>query len=154
MTVDDRLSDEMFAHLIRIAPLVAIDVVVRNSEDKVLLVLRRHEPAKNYYFVPGGRILKNETLRSAFRRILKEEIGYESELEVARLIGAFDHIYPNNRFEQSGYGTHYVVVAYELLFNEAVKITLDASHSDYRWVGEEMLEKMPNVHPFVKAYFK
>jgi colanic acid biosynthesis protein WcaH len=154
MTVDDRLSDEVFAQLIRVAPLVAIDIVLRDSEDKVLLLLRRDEPAKDYYFVPGGRILKNETLRSAFRRILKQEIGCESELEAAHLIGPFDHIYPNNKFEQSGYGTHYVVVAYELPFDEAIKITLDATHGDYQWVGEEALKEMPNVHPFVKAYFK
>ena len=110
MSADGKLADELFAQLVRIAPLVAIDVVVRDNNARVLVARRNDEPARNYYFVPGGRILKNETLRHAFERILKSEIGYDAEFEAARLIGAYDHIYPNNRFGHAGYGTHYVIL--------------------------------------------
>jgi colanic acid biosynthesis protein WcaH len=154
METHGKLDDELFAKLIQIAPLVAIDIVVRDSEGKVLLARRRDEPAKNSYFVPGGRIWKNETLRSAFERILKSEIGYDAKLDSARLIGAYDHIYPNNRFGQSGYGTHYVVLAYELVLQGNISIDLDANHASYQWLDEASLMRMPDVHPFVKAYFQ
>ena len=53
--------------VIRLAPLIAIDLVIRNARDEVLLGLRKNEPAKGCYFVPGGMILKNERLADASR---------------------------------------------------------------------------------------
>ena len=60
------LSDDDFAHIVRYAPLVSIDLIVRDLEENVLLGLRANEPAKNTYFVPGGVIRKNETIQEAF----------------------------------------------------------------------------------------
>jgi hypothetical protein len=52
------LSADDFAHIIRYAPLVSIDLIIRDLEGKVLLGLRTNEPAKHTYFLPGGVILK------------------------------------------------------------------------------------------------
>lgn len=60
----------------RLTPLVAIDLIVR-SEEKVLLGRRTNEPAKGFFFVPGGRIFKGETARTAFQRITLAELGFE-----------------------------------------------------------------------------
>jgi len=43
---------------------------------RVLLCLRNNEPARNWYFVPGGMILKNKRLADAFSRLLKTETNY------------------------------------------------------------------------------
>jgi 8-oxo-dGTP pyrophosphatase MutT (NUDIX family) len=67
------LSEEEFGRIVRCAPLVSIDIIIRDPERKVLLGLRNHEPAKGYYFVPGGRIRKGELLKEAFSRILAAE---------------------------------------------------------------------------------
>jgi len=61
--------------IVRLAPLVAIDLIIRNARDEVLLGLRSNEPAKGFYFVPGGMIRKGERLREAFARVLKDETG-------------------------------------------------------------------------------
>ena len=100
--------------VIRLAPLIAIDFVIRNARDDVLLGLRNNEPAKDWYFVPGGMVLKNERLTDAFARLLKTETNYTRRIEDAQLLGAFEHFYKNNRFGNSDYGTHYVVLGYEL----------------------------------------
>src|SRR5262249_19183063 len=99
--------------VIRLAPLISIDLIIRNARDEVLLGLRRNEPAKGGYFVPGGMILKNERLAEAFARLLKTETDHAASLDDARLIGVFEHFYDNNRSGNCGYGTHYVVLGYE-----------------------------------------
>jgi hypothetical protein len=48
------LSHAELDTVIRLAPLVAMDLIIRNGHDEVLLGLRRNEPAKGCYFVPGG----------------------------------------------------------------------------------------------------
>ena len=100
--------------VIRLAPLIAIDLIIRSARDDVLLGLRKNEPAKGCYFVPGGMILKNERLADAFARLAKTETDHAASFDDARLIGVFEHFYDNNRSGNGGYGTHYVVLGYEL----------------------------------------
>src|ERR1043166_3321169 len=106
-----------FATILRLTPLVAIDLIVHSPEGRILVGRRTNEPAKNFLFVPGSRISKNETRASAFRRITREELGVELRIEEARFLGVYDHIYSANRFEKDGFGTHYVTLAYEISSN-------------------------------------
>jgi hypothetical protein len=53
-----KLTDDEFAKVIRLAPVVSIDLIIRDSESNVLVALRSNEPAKGVYFVPGGCIRK------------------------------------------------------------------------------------------------
>ena len=65
------LDKDTFSTVIENAPLISIDLVVKNSEDKILLGQRVNKPAKNSWFVPGGRIYKDESIEQAFQRITK-----------------------------------------------------------------------------------
>jgi colanic acid biosynthesis protein WcaH len=89
------LSDETFKSVIQHTPLISIDLIVRNEQDEVLLGKRVNAPAKDYWFVPGGRVRKNETLDDAFIRLVKEELGIESGMTRAdaKFIGVFEHFY-------------------------------------------------------------
>jgi len=147
------LSHDDLRQVVRLAPLVAIDLIIRNPRNEVLLGMRNNEPAKGWYFVPGGMILKNEPLRDAFTRILKSETGLTAAIENARLLGAYEHFYANNRFGDAGYGTHYVVLGYELKTADSAAIKRDDQHSELRWWGEPDLLTSPNVHHNTKAYF-
>jgi hypothetical protein len=85
-----RLPPTLLSHaeldtVIRLAPLIAIDLIIRNARDEVLLGLRKNEPAKGCYFVPGGVILKNERLAEAFARLIKNETDHAARLDDARL---------------------------------------------------------------------
>jgi GDP-mannose mannosyl hydrolase len=148
------LSHADLRHVVRLAPLVAIDLIIRNGRDEILLGLRNNEPAKGWYFVPGGIILKNERLRDALARIAKNETNAAARLEEARLLGAYEHFYAANRFGEAGYGTHYVVLGYELKIDKTAAIKADDQHRELRWWSEPDLLSSPKVHPNTKAYFR
>ena len=52
------LEKELFSSIIENTPLISIDLVVKNHENKILLGKRINKPAYNSWFVPGGRIYK------------------------------------------------------------------------------------------------
>jgi colanic acid biosynthesis protein WcaH len=103
-----RLDDETFEQVVRSTPLCSIDLIIRDTDAHTLVGLRLGEPAKGYYFVPGGRIRKDERLADAFRRILAEETSIEAQLSDDKYLGVFERFYPTNRFGKPGFGTHYV----------------------------------------------
>src|SRR5712691_12552854 len=92
------LDDQEFATIVRLAPLVSIDLIIRDSNRNVLVGVRNNEPAKNFYFVPGGRVRKDETLETAFARIVAAETGFDADFKHARFLGVYQHMYPSNRF--------------------------------------------------------
>jgi colanic acid biosynthesis protein WcaH len=144
---------EEFCDVVRLTPLVSMDLVIRSPEDRVLVGRRVNEPAKGSLFVPGSRISKNETRAAAFKRITREELGIEVPIEQGKFIGVYDHFYPTNRYEAAGFGTHYIVLAYELRLNlETSKLPAD-QHGEYLWLTSEEIVSSPEVHQNTKAYF-
>jgi len=77
---------EVFECIIKNTPLISIDLIVKNKEGKILLGKRKNRPAKGYYFVPGGRIFKNETIEQAFKNISKHELGLDLDIESAKFL--------------------------------------------------------------------
>ena len=75
------ISPGEFANVIRLTPLVAIDLIVQDANHRVLVGRRLNEPARGFLFVPGSRISKNETRAMAFERITREELGVTVPLE-------------------------------------------------------------------------
>ena len=148
------LSPADFHTLVRLGPLVSIDLIIRNPRGEVLLGLRNNEPAKGFYFVPGGIVLKGERLSEAFTRILKRETNYDARLEDARLLGAYEHFYAANSFGDENFGTHYVVLAHEVKLADASALKADAQHSELTWWNVHALLASDQVHDNTKAYFR
>ena len=147
------LAPEDFDDVVRLTPLVAIDLIVRSPEGRILVGRRTNEPAKGSFFVPGGRITKNETLAAAFRRISLAELGVEKRIGEARFVGVYEHFYATNNHEVAGFGTHYVVLAYELTSPvQALPLPKD-QHGEFAWLTEAELRRNPEVHQNTKAYF-
>jgi colanic acid biosynthesis protein WcaH len=148
------MTDDDFGRVVRLTPLVSIDLIVRGPEGRVLLGRRKNEPARGYLFVPGGRISKNETRAAAFRRLTREELGVERRLEEARLLGTYDHIYPTNRLRLPGFGTHYVVLGYEILLPLDLMSLPLVQHGEYFWMTDAEALASPEVHDNTKAYLR
>jgi len=148
-----RLDSTTLVEVIKHTPLVSIDIIVRNQDKKVFLGLRNNEPAKNWWFVPGGRILVNERIENAFLRITYEELGKTFPIESATHKGVFEHFYDRNFAEQPGFGTHYIVLAYEILLEEELKNLPQEQHYRYKWFSVNSLLNEKRVHPHTKAYF-
>jgi len=148
-----RVKDRNFLNVVASTPLVSIDLIVRNEEGHVLLGKRTNRPAKGYWFVPGGRIRKNERIVDTFERISESELGLRFELKNANFLGVYEHLYDDNFFGEEDIGTHYVVLAYECRLDSGAQILLDAQHSDVRWWDVGDLLDSDSVHVNTKAYF-
>lgn len=71
------LNKEDFANAVRTTPLISLDFIIENEFGEFLVGKRTNRPAQEYWFVPGGRVLKDETLEQAFMRLTEEEIGQQ-----------------------------------------------------------------------------
>jgi colanic acid biosynthesis protein WcaH len=149
-----RLGRAEFLEVVARTPLVSIDVIVRRKDGAVLLGMRTNEPARGCWFVPGGRIHKNETIEAAFRRICADELGLETTLAGAKFLGVFEHFYSTNFAEQPGFGTHYVVLAYEITPRELPEKLPADQHGEFRWFDVENLLRTEAVHAHTRAYFE
>lgn len=143
-----------FLQVVKNAPLVSIDLMVQNEAGKYLLGMRLNEPAKGSWFVPGGRIHKNETLDQAFRRITLAELGVSFERQVAPLHGVYEHFYETNAGEQIGFGTHYVVLAHRLQLRESdLKLPEQEQHQVWRWMSADAIRVDEQISKFSRDYF-
>ena len=150
-----KLREEQFKQLICYGPLVAIDLIVKNKNGEVLVGLRKNAPAKGFFFVPGGRIYKNETLQQAFTRIVQVELGTPVDFSQAKLLGAFDHIYINDNFyAEAGLDTHYVTLGYLLPEMDSLAALPEDQHHECRWVPIPDLLQDATIHENTKNYFR
>jgi colanic acid biosynthesis protein WcaH len=148
------LAREELLTLVRLAPLVSIDLVVRDEAGRVLVGLRRNQPARGYWFVPGGRVLKGESLDAAFARLTRTELGTTRQRRDASLLGVYEHRYDTNFADVDGVDTHYVVLAYQLLVSSTMDIRLDEQHKASCWLLPEELLQHPDVHANTRAYIE
>ncbi|MGV3742633.1 MAG: GDP-mannose mannosyl hydrolase [Burkholderiaceae bacterium] len=147
MTIDK----ETFLKVVEATPFVSIDLIIRNERNEVLLGYRRNRPAQHTWFVPGGRIRKNERAQDALQRIARTELGIAAPQ--GKLIGVFDHIYEDNFFDAPGIGTHYVVCGYTIHIPSSTRFIQDDQHAELKWWKLDELLHSTQVHANSKLYF-
>lgn len=147
------LTGSAFAALVRDAPLVSLDLIVRNANNEILLGFRRNKPAQDMWFVPGGRVRKNETLDFAFARLTTEELGFALPRNKAEFLGVYEHFYTDSAVGDD-ISTHYVVLAYSINWNGELSILPKAQHSQYCWAKPERMAQDVTVHANSRAYIR
>jgi colanic acid biosynthesis protein WcaH len=148
------LSQVDFAQRVRLSPLVAVDIIIRNRQGEALLAKRNDEPACGFLFTPGGCILKNEPIETAFERIAERETGCRLSFASSRLLGVYQHFYRATRYGDDTSGTHYVALGYETALPDDAPIHLDRTHSSYRWLSNADILASAEVHDYAKDYFR
>lgn len=154
-----KLAADTFATVVASTPLVSIDLLVRNNAGQILLGERLNRPAQGYWFVPGGRILKDESMADAFRRLTRVELGIALEIGEARFLGPYEHFYNDNVFSDEpgkAFSTHYVVLGYEVTLDLPAD-TFPAhlpkeQHGNYRWLTDAEMLADPQVHLHSRWY--
>lgn len=149
-----------FLNIVDKTPLVSIDLIFIDDKNRVLVGKRKNAPAKGYWFVPGGRIFKNELWKNAITRISKEECGLNVVYNNVTLIGIYDHIYPGNVGNIEGVNSHYVAIGLciklcdleTLKTSKKQKNEMYSQHSDYKWMDLETLMNDDYVHQNTKQY--
>jgi len=134
--------------------LVSVDLIIENRNKEILLGKRVNRPAQGYWFVPGGRILKNETIKDAIKRVSTTETGVDLSDHDPRLLGASEHIYEDNFLNEPGINTHYVVLAFVIELDSDIDVTPDEQHAEMKWWKKEDLLADETVHPNTREYFK
>lgn len=148
-----KLDNDTFHHVIRNAPLVSIDFIIKSTEGKILLGLRTNAPAKESWFVPGGRIYKNERIKDAVKRITKTEIGVAVPDGETIDLGIYEHLYADSIFGED-IGTHYIVLAKQFTLADNYQFSIcDDQHSFMKWWGVGELLSDDRVHEYTKNYF-
>jgi colanic acid biosynthesis protein WcaH len=158
---ESMLNDDTFRTVINSTPLISIDLVVRDSSGNILLGQRLNRPAQGFWFVPGGRILKGESLANAFKRLTFVELGIELDIVDAQYLGLYEHFYNDSIYtdepESIDISTHYVVNGFEVVLPSATNLTSNnlpaEQHGAYQWISEEALMTSDEVHVHSKWYF-
>lgn len=145
------LSHETFKTIVDSMPLVSIDLVIRNSQNEILLGRRNNRPAQDYWFVPGGRIQKNESMASAFNRLSLDELNLPWQLNDADFLGPYEHFYHDSIFGED-VSTHYVVLGYHLMVDIELESLPRAQHNDYAWFPILKMQDDERVHKHSKWY--
>lgn len=146
------LDTENFKFIVKNTPLVSIDLIVENKDNQFLLGKRTNRPARGFWFVPGGRIQKDETLDSAFVRLTQNELGFSIHRSDASFHGVYEHMYTDN-FSGDEFTTHYVVIAYKIIVdNNTINYPVE-QHSSYAWFTKKDILNNNKVHHNTMAYF-
>lgn len=149
------LAADTFRSVVASTPLVSIDLVVQDARGDILLGQRLNRPARGFWFVPGGRILKNESLDAAFERLTLAELSQAFGRSQARLLGVYEHFYRDSVFGAEGVApdTHYVVLGYRLVLPAGQRLAPPrAQHDRYRWWSIRAMQDSAEVHPNTRAY--
>jgi len=147
-----KLSQQRFYNLVQTGPLVGLDLLLCNSHNEVLLGLRKHAPAKGCWFVPGGRLFKDETIQDGVRRIVASEIPWR-KISPPQFYGVYEHFYDHTFCSARG-TTHYVVLAFfcKIKATTVPALRLNPHHHILRWWPISAARKNRLVHPNTKAY--
>ena len=135
------IPTDFYRKIVDVIPILCVDVVIRDK-DKFLLVKREKEPLRGRWWVPGGRVLKGETITTAAKRKMKEELGINVKL--LEPLGYYEKHFKKNEFGlESGIHTVSIVVLAKLL---SLKVKLDNQSSAWRF--SKSLPRDFKVKPF------
>jgi colanic acid biosynthesis protein WcaH len=153
-----KLSIEDFLQVVSNTPLIALDLVIQDTEERVLLGWRVNEPAKESWFVPGGRIYKNERLKEALTRILETELGIKEYHGTYKVFDIADHIYDTCFYPKDPHytNTHYVVIGIQIVLEDINLVKLEGmmdQHSRMKWMSVSELLQAQDVHEYTKKHF-
>lgn len=127
--------------IVRNVPIVSVDLVVE-CPDGIVLGKRANEPAKGEWFVPGGRVRKEERLVDAVHRVADEEL--EVDVEIQESLGVFEHFYGTS---EVGSKKHYIAHGYQVWTEETV-FDIGAQHTDMA-----VFKGIPlDIHEYVQSY--
>lgn len=100
-------------------PIPCVDLVITN-EIEFLLIKRKNKPAQGKWCVPGGRVMENETLLQAAKRIARQETGLN--IKEIKFLTSKEFLAPKNEFGSSAHTISSIFVAQISSRNRALEI--------------------------------
>lgn len=139
------ISPDDYEIIARNVPITSVDLLVHH--DGGLVVGRRqNEPAKGSWFVPGGTVLKGETLREAIHRVAQSELGVDVVID--ERLGSYEHFY--DAAETDGIDSkQYLATAFVVTPRNSA-LEPDDQHDQLRVVSPPF----PKLHDYVQRYIR
>lgn len=139
------LPAELYGRLVRNTVVVCVDcLIVRynaiTNRHECLLVERADEPAKNLWWLPGGRLIKGETFFEGALRKVKEETGLKNDdnaIKPIQILGFYNTFFSRSSWdteEEKGTQTVQPIVLVKLE-KHVNDILLDRTSERYRWIS-------------------
>tara|TARA_Y100000592_G_C5317264_1_gene243072 strand:+ start:55 stop:522 length:468 start_codon:yes stop_codon:yes gene_type:complete len=152
MTDDNLIEEELYKNIFTNIPIPCVDIVIQDNKGHFLLLKRNNEPLKSDFWLPGGRILKNEESKDAAVRKCKQELGIDRDPSEFNLMGFSEFCFEKNNFDvDTTYHTISLVYVCVRVVEES-EITLDSQSSEFKFspvLPEEFLEfftQMPTAY--------
>lgn len=141
-----RIVQDLYNQILTNIPVACVDAVII-EDGAALLVKRKDKPVQGEWWVPGGRIVKNEMMRDTVYRKTIEEVGLMCS--VGPIIYTAETIFPDG---PNDIPVHTINTVFLLHVHHSSRtaIKLDSHHSDFRWVKK--IDE--NLHPYIKECFK
>jgi len=125
-------------------PIVCIDAIIMNHKGQYLLVRRKNEPLKDEFWLPGGRLLKNETLHDAVHRKVLQELGIDSHIVMP--IGVYEDFFDKSPLNAKD-GLHTISIVFLVTVGN-LDISLDDQSDEWNWFDHlpERFKKMTSFN--------
>jgi len=133
----------LYDKILQVMPIPCVDLLVFDKSGRVLLLLRKNEPAAGQWWFPGGRVLFGELRCDAAKRKLEEECGvFSTQFQE---IGTFDVLFnvaPNE-------SVHSITTLFKVLVENECTVRLDQQSCDACWLSpQEWLGR--ELHPVIR----
>lgn len=137
-----RVDEALYLKFLAQLPLACVDVVIVR-DGCALLVCRASAPAKGQWWLPGGRVLKGETLKQAAWRKAKEEVSLDCW--VGPVLHTAETLFPDG---PNGVPVHSVNTCFLLIPKRASAVYLNDTVTAFQWYNP--LECVEVLHPYVR----
>jgi len=85
-----KLSREDFLKSFKLAPRLAIELLFENQKSELLLLKRDKEPFTGMWHLPGGFLLKDESINDCIIRLAKDELNLVINPKQTKRLGLFE----------------------------------------------------------------
>jgi colanic acid biosynthesis protein WcaH len=137
----------LYQRIHRMLPVVCVDTVVTNrARTRFFLVRRANEPERGRWWLPGGRLHKNERLIDAARRKIFEEIGFRGRIK--EQLGTYEYFSSRGYFP--GMSAHTIIFVFLAVVDERKNFHLDSQSTDAQWF--ERIDR--RLDPYVKNFLR
>lgn len=134
------IPQDLYNQFLENMVLCCVDCCVMNGNE-MLLVRRNTEPAKGRWWLPGGRILKGESIVVASLRKVLEETGLKAKF--VKRLGAEETF-----FEEGPHGgSIHSINIMTLVETDSKDVVLDKYSSEHQWV--KGIYEYDQIHPYI-----
>ena len=128
-------------------PMVGVAALIM-YKDKLLIVKRAYEPAKDLWSLPGGTVELGECSKHSIKREIYEELGIEIDPDCIIDVEDFIERDSSNRVKY-----HFVILVYLVKLDKQYKLSLSDEIKDINWLRPREAIKY-NLTPTTKNLIK